>query len=215
MPKVKTRHASDSSLVDFLEPAKELLPSEVPTLRAALQLALHLQVEKWRLEDIDKRNYPVSALMKDVANAVLGKWEWANALFQPSVTISSRSIERKLINEWEKSNLAARGKLSTDQTADLQEKLDKLLDPLYCKCQPIQECSEVGCLGSKQKPSCLVGAHLTCSCPRDNKIPKLELLFVKSQREKREKRQDCRLLVLISKKILGKEKLWQEKRLKL
>ena len=75
--------------------------------------------------------------------------------------------------------------MSTDQTADLQDKLDKLLDPLYCKCQPIQECSEVGCLGSKQKPSCLVGAHLTCSCPRDNKIPKLELLFVKSQREKK------------------------------
>ena len=119
MPKVKIRHASDSSLVEFLGPAKELLPSEVPTLRAALQFALHLQDEKWRLEDVDKRNYPVSALMKDVAIAVLGKWEWANALFQPPVTVSSRSIERKLMNEWEKAKLAARGKSSTDQTADL------------------------------------------------------------------------------------------------
>ena len=64
--KPKTRHDSSWALVDYLGVGKELVTSEVPTLRAALQLALYFQDEKWRLDDTNKRNYPVKVLMRDV-----------------------------------------------------------------------------------------------------------------------------------------------------
>ena len=182
--KPKTRHDSTWALVDYLGVGKELVTSEVPTLRAALQLALYLQDERWRLEDTNKRNYPVKDLMGDVSISVLAQWEKANFLFQPPITCTTKSMERRLEKEWEKSKLAARNKLNKDQKAELEKKLDKLLDPLICICQPIQKCSDVGCLGPKQEPPCQVGGHLTCSCPKENKIPKIELLFVKSQRAK-------------------------------
>ena len=163
---------------------KELVTSEVPTLRAALQLALYFQDEKWRLDDTNKRNYPVKVLMRDVSTSVLAQWEKANFLFQPPITCTTYAMERRLEKEWERAKLAARNKLNKVQKAELESKLDTLLDPLMCICQPIQKCSDVGCLGPKKEPPCLVGGHLTCSCPKENKIPKLELLFVKSQRAK-------------------------------
>ena len=184
MSKAKTRHESNSALVEYLGVGKELVPSEVPTLRAALQLALHLQDERWRIEDINKRNYPVKELMRDVIISVFAQWERANVLFKPPILCASRYMERRLENEWETAKLAARGRLKANLKAELEQRLDKLLDPLKCFCQPIQKCTDVGCLGRKQKPPCLGGGHLTCSCPKESKIPKLELLFVKSQRAK-------------------------------
>ena len=89
--KPKTRHDSSWAMVDYLEVGKELIPSEVPTLRAAMQLALHLQDERWRLEDIDKKNYPVKELMRDVSNSVLAQWERANILFKSFVS-QSKSV---------------------------------------------------------------------------------------------------------------------------
>ena len=157
---------------------KELVPSEVPTLRAVLQLALHLQDERWRREDINKRNYPVKDLMKDVINSVFAQWGRANFLFKPPVLCTNRNMEIKLEKYWERAKLAARGSLKANLKAELEQKLDKLLDPLKCFCQPIQKCCDVGCLGRKQKPPCLGVGHLTCSCPKESKIPKLELLFV-------------------------------------
>ena len=55
---VRTRHKSESSLTRYLSESgesapKELLQSELPTLRAVLLLGLHLQEQRL----IDKRNY--------------------------------------------------------------------------------------------------------------------------------------------------------------
>ena len=94
--KPKTRHDSSWAMVDYLGVGKELIPSEVPTLRAAMQLALHLQDERWRLEDIDKKNYPVKELMRDVSNSVLAQWERASFLFKPPITCTSKSMVRRL-----------------------------------------------------------------------------------------------------------------------
>ena len=66
MSKGKTRQTSASSLSEYLGPGKEQVPSLVPTLRAALQLALHLQDVRERVDEVDKRNYPLSELMGDV-----------------------------------------------------------------------------------------------------------------------------------------------------
>ena len=55
----------------------------------------------------------------------------------------------------------------------LNLELDRLMDILYCKC-PILLCSEFGCLGKKQK----------CKCKQNEKIPGMELMFVRAQRSK-------------------------------
>ena len=107
MSKAKTRHASSSSLSDFLGPGKELVPSQVPTLRAALQLGLYLQGERENQEELDKRNYPLNELKKDVTLKVMGQWEKANPLFKPTIISQTRSIEKRLLKEWERSKLAA------------------------------------------------------------------------------------------------------------
>ena len=170
--KTKTRNDSNCTLVEYLGVGKELVQSELPTLRAALQLALHCQDERWRQDDVNKRNYPVKELMKDVTAKVLVQWERANDVLKPPILCTSRSLERRLEKEWERAKLAARNKLGKDQKLELEEKLGKLLDPLNCVCQPIQSCVEVGCLGRKRKPvPCQDGGHLNCVCPKENKIP--------------------------------------------
>ena len=95
-------------------------------------------------------------------------------------------MEQRLLKEWERAKLAARNKLGKMQKTELEKRLDMLLDPLFCTCSPIVLCKEIGCQGPKATPSCNLGAHLpSCSCPREKKIPQIELQFVKSQREKK------------------------------
>ena len=190
----KTRHASSSHISDYLGAGKELVPSQVPTLRAALQLALHLREGRMRIEEVDKRNYPVSELMSDVTIAVMKQWEKANPQFKPPIICHARSMERNLVEKWERAILAARNKLNKVQRKDLESKLDILLDPLCCTCHPILLCKEAGCQGLKASPPCRLGAHLpSCSCPREKKIPQLELQFVKSQREKKSEKEGMQM----------------------
>ena len=58
------------------------------------------------------------------------------------------------------------------------DKLDRLVDILNCKC-PIFLCSESRC-----ESDCVKDAHIECECKRDEKIPVLELQFIRAQREK-------------------------------
>jgi hypothetical protein len=127
---VRTRHASACSLADFLGPGKELLPSELPTLRSALQLALYLQDIRMRREDLDKRNYPVAKLMRDVAQGVMTQYEKANSMFTQPVVINQKSLERKLTKQWERTGQASRGRMNKKDKGELEDKLDRLLDIL-------------------------------------------------------------------------------------
>ena len=176
---VKTRQVSACPLADYLGPGKELLGTELPTLRSALQHALYLQDQKMRLEEIHKKNYPVSQLMKDVSSDVITTYQRANNQFQPPVIINQRSLERKLSNFWELSKRAAHKKLYGEKKDKLEEKLDSLLDIINCKCV-IMLCAEAGCC-----PPCSRQAHIDCSCPKQAKIPVIELSFVLAQRTKK------------------------------
>ena len=69
-----------------------------------------------------------------------------------------------------------RGNPRNNEKLSLQ--LDKLFDILRCQC-PIKLCTEIGCsLNCKQE------AHITCTCKREEKVPVLELRFIRSQRDK-------------------------------
>ena len=65
-----------------------------------------------------------------------------------------------------------------------KKKLDMLLDITKCHCQ-IEPCSvNPPCTDPKTGRKCKQGAHITCTCPREERLPKLELLFIHKQREK-------------------------------
>ena len=56
--------------------------------------------------------------------------------------------------------------------------LDQLFDIVSCQC-PILLCSEFSC-----SDSCNAKVHINCSCPKENRIPELEVEFLNDQRRK-------------------------------
>ena len=74
------------------------------------------------------------------------------------------------------------GRKNKQGKEDIVDQLDKLLDITTCK-HTIKLCDDdgSGCVNGKE---CKSGAHIDCSCPREMKIPVLELKFLHSQRNK-------------------------------
>jgi hypothetical protein len=70
------------------------------------------------------------------------------------------------------------GMKTQDNKNKFLERLDQLFEIASCQ-HEILLCEDAGCQG------CQDGAHTSkeCSCSRDKKIPKMELLFIKSMRE--------------------------------
>ena len=58
------------------------------------------------------------------------------------------------------------------------DKLDKVFEILKCRCL-ITACDELVC-----GDSCEWGAHVKCNCPKLDRIPKAELKFFLSQRQR-------------------------------
>ena len=80
----------------------------------------------------------------EASKAFFAQWEKANALFKHPIICTKSSLERRLEKEWERAGLVARGRAKKSQREDVESKLDKLLDPLVCSCQPIQLCRDAG-----------------------------------------------------------------------
>ena len=119
-------------------------------------------------------------LSLNLTEQLLAVYHKANSLFKPGdILITHRAIAQKIDNAWTKAILIVNKRAKVNKsTKDFIDKMDKLFNILYSKCE-IVACLEKGC-----KDDCLQGAHSICSCPRLNKIPPLELPFIKDQREK-------------------------------
>ena len=72
MASVKTRHSSGSKLSEYIGSGKDLLPSELPTLRALLRNG----IQKEKL--VNSNFYPLSELALDIAKASEAQWIKAN-----------------------------------------------------------------------------------------------------------------------------------------
>ena len=70
-------------------------------------------------------------------------------------------------------------KVSPKIKANFEMKMDKLFDILSCACT-FTTCDDAKC---KSKDKC-DGIHIIRNCPKEKKIPKLELQYTKDQREK-------------------------------
>ena len=156
MAGVKTRKKSGSHLSEYLGTGKELLVSELPTLRDILRYGLLVR----ELSENDPRNMTVKDVSKAIFDAVTSQWLKANALFKPPVIVSEKSATDKIIEAWDMATKISQNRTKKDQKERFEKKLDKLFDILSCKCQ-ILSCSDFGCL-----PDCSLEAHINCSCPK-------------------------------------------------
>ena len=129
------------------------------------------------MEEVDRRNYTISLLAKDVRAELVSCWQRANAEFRPPVIMTNKSIERKIQVAWSALENYAWNRGGMKKEGDRKEFVDKL-DFLFsissCR-HNIHPCSEVGCSGCEEE------AHLDqCTCKKGQKIPKLELSFIMS-----------------------------------
>ena len=134
------------------------------------------------VEEVDRRNYTISLLAKDVRAELVCCWQRANAEFRPPVIMTNKSIERKIQVAWSALENYAWNRGGMKKEGDRKEFEDKL-DFLFCisSCRHnILPCLEVGCSGCEEE------AHLDqCTCKKGKKIPKLELSFMMSMKRLR------------------------------
>ena len=71
--KPMTRHSSGSKWKDFIVPAKEFNPSQVPTLRAVLQKGLLLKDEKQIIEGVAIGHHTKGQIARDLAPLVMAQ----------------------------------------------------------------------------------------------------------------------------------------------
>ena len=171
MSRIKTRETARSGVSRLVGTGRELIPSELPTARDILRYAV-LKREQGE----DRRNYNVDQLIRDVTTAVTAQWEKANTLFTWPMMNHRSTVTAKFKSLWVKAVAISQDKKGRERDQFVQ-RLDRLVDILNCQCY-ISKCSEVGC------GSCKNGAHVFCKCPRAQKIPVLELAFIKGQRDK-------------------------------
>lgn len=92
----KTRADAATTLVDVTGPGEPMRETELPTLRGILRHGIYLQEKKLLEEEVDRRNYSVSMIAKDISVALVSCWQKANPQFCPPVIITNKSIERKI-----------------------------------------------------------------------------------------------------------------------
>lgn len=174
----KTRHSSGPKISEFLGGGKPLLPTELPTVRACMKAALHLQEEKFLVQEVNRKDYTVHQRMEDWLPLLKIQWEKANCQLKQSVLFQDKTIVQKLENYWGKVSDITNGRLNNKKKKEeFMLELEKLLDLTRCRCV-IKSCEEANCDGCKQ------GALITCNCIKEVKLPKIELFFIREQRNK-------------------------------
>ena len=174
--KKRTRLSTFTHMSNLIGTGRELLPSELPTLRDILRYGLLLREQS----DENVRNYPAANLANDIYPEVLEQWRRANSAFISPIINSRVTIVKKIQQNWELAKNISLGRGKLDVKEAFASKLEKLFDILNCKCD-IVLCSEFGC---SKVASCKKEAHINCSCPKEMKIPVKELIFIKGQRDK-------------------------------
>ena len=166
-----------SVVVNFLGPSAKLLTANLPTLQDILK-----QCQLLRERSVSSRNvYNVSDMASDVLPLILNVWNRANAkLVQCPIRLSDDVLKEKIKRKWTTlTNIAGKNaKVPKRERAVFLADLDKLFNILVCGCS-FTSCDEAKC-SDENCPD----VHINCSCPRESRIPKLELAYLKDQREK-------------------------------
>ena len=171
------KHHNNSLIENFIGPSAELPQADLPTLRDVLCQCLLLR-ERQIASNAD---YDLLTMASDVLPLILNIWRRANAKFvEVPIRVGTDRLTQKIKTKWETMvKIASRkGKLSARQKQAFVEDLDKLFNILTCVF-PFIDCANAKC----DDKSC-TSVHMNCKCPREAMIPKLDLSFIKDQREK-------------------------------
>ena len=158
--KTRSQKAAKSPrLYEFLVSGLEICHSELPTLRQCLRYGL-LICER-SLKVVESRD-----MCRTILSEVKTIWNAAN----PEIyLVSDKYALDMLVNEWKITKDSSKEKVkSASYIQSFKERLDKLFDLAKCKCK-IYGCAEQSCEG------CEYQAHVICKCPRNEKIPLMEL----------------------------------------
>ena len=179
----KKRGQIGSKLRDLVGAGKEFNPSEVPTLRAAIQRGLLIKERLLLEEGRAKTDIQTLEIVQELAVLIQLQWQKSNPKFSPPVTIQEYSLIKKLQKLWVKVEDVALKRGRAGGRKKTMDMLDQLLDITTCP-HKILLCNDPGS-DCKGEQACKVKAHIKCSCPLQNKIPVLELLWLAKQRAKR------------------------------
>lgn len=178
----KTRRQLGSKLRDFVGPGKEFVASEAPTLRAIIQRGILIKEVAVLEEEKGKFEVQIGDLVRQLAPLVLGQWYKSNAKFCPPVTITEKNLIVKMERLWRRVDDVAQGKVKKKEKEKVEGLLDKVFDITVCP-HTIFLCSDAGS-DCQDRESCEVGAHIKCDCPRESKVPVLDLQWLAIQRAK-------------------------------
>ena len=159
-PKKKTRQSTPC----YGPPS--ILPDSgsLPTLRDVMAA-----VDFEKLEHPDLSN---SRIHEIVEKKVRLKFQQANPRLQ---LITEASASSKIRRAFESAHLLDNKKLKSKKKKHFSDALDKLFDLVICQCD-IEDCAE-------EDHNC-GGVHVICNCELKNKVPQLELAWLKDQRSK-------------------------------
>ena len=178
--KKRTRAAGKSEIEEIVGTGKEFTVTEVPTWRDIYRYGLFLREDFATKNELTVSKYSLNTLGNDVAAAVFRQWKKASKDFIPPVTIREKTLKDKIIRKWNKLNsIVNRTKKINQYSDECINELDTLCDICVCRCK-ITLCGQDGndCDGCSQK------AHIICNCPKEIKVPKLELFWLYHQRIK-------------------------------
>ena len=162
----KKRKTRQSNQLAFCAPA---------SLPATSQLYTNKDILAAVLMDLEQNpELEVRASAKQIEPVVRNKWLEVNPLL---VLIQTRSIINKIVNLHDTAKQINRKNITSKKKDNFMENIDKLFDILLCQC-PILPCEPQVC-----DPPCDI-PHIQCLCPRESKIPVIELAFIQDQRSK-------------------------------
>ena len=188
----KTRKQTVSKLGELVGPGKELVPSDVPTLRAALQKGILIKERKLIEEESDLKDVHVGDICRELAPSILSQWLKSNPKFSPPVVVQEASLARRLESLWKRAEEVAWGRAPKKEKQKVLDILDRLLDVTSCR-HTILLCHEAGS-GCSDEKACKNGAHIKCDCPLPKKVPTMELRWLAAQRTKMGEKADMMML---------------------
>ena len=177
--RVTRGHQDLNGLRELVGSSKPLPQTDLPSLRDLLRAGIYIK------ERDPGRGHDVSDLGIELADLLVAVYTKANIQFVPGQNLyPTKTIKNKIIKEWNSASSVGSGKSKGFKSKKeiLVSKLDKLYNVMYCQCTNITSCEEKGC-----DTECKKLAHIECSCLKEQKIPVIELLFVRDQRNRNSK----------------------------
>ena len=178
MPPKSTRNAVTTGLVDFIGSGREMLETELPTLRSVLRKTILAREELSIESDQFLRKISISEVIDTVIIDIGRIWKKSNSKFVHPVVIENKSIKKRILLAWETANSIVRKRITKKaQIQSFTSKLDRLFDITMCQCKVVL------CPGACSLAYC-TGYHIDCNCSKDKKFPVIELAFMVDQRNK-------------------------------